>query len=452
MGKLAMMKLGALIGSLLIWGVIAECHAKELPNIVVIMADDLGYGDLACYGSPFVKTPHIDRLAAEGMRFTDFHSNGPMCTPTRAAFLTGMWQSRFGTRFEGALSGAAKDDGLPLAAVTIAERLQEAGYVTGAFGKWHLGYEAPFLPTRQGFDEFRGLLSGDGDFHTQIDRQGNEDWYHGEKVVMDSGYTTELITRDSIDFIDRHQKKPFFLYVPHLAIHFPWQGPDDPPHREAGKSYVKDKWGIIPDRANVRPHVIAMIESLDESVGAIVAALEERNLTRNTLVVFTSDNGGYVNYRGGFENISRMDPLRGQKATVYEGGHRVPSIASWPGKIEPSVCDQTLMTMDLFPTICALAGVKPGRIDGVDLSSVLFENAQVAARNLFWRMRGKRAVRSGPWKLRIEGNMPPELYHLGKDISEKDNVAGDHPGKVSELLSALRAWEADVDQSATAYR
>ena len=431
---------------------VTKAVSAERANIVVIMADDLGYGDLACYGSPFVKTPHLDRLAAEGMRFTDFHSNGPMCSPTRAAFLTGMWQSRFGTRFEGALSGAAKDDGLPLAAVTIAERLKEANYVTGAFGKWHLGYEAPFLPTRQGFDEFRGLLSGDGDFHSRIDRQGNEDWYHGESIVMESGYTTEIITRDSIDFIDRHQEEPFFLYVPHLAIHFPWQGPEDPPHREAGKSYVKDKWGIIPDRANVRPHVIAMIESLDESVGAIVAALKERNLTENTLVIFTSDNGGYESYRGGFENISRMEPLRGQKATVYEGGHRVPTIAWWPGKIASRVCDQTLMTMDLFPTICELAGVTPGKVDGADLRPVFFKNAQVDARNLFWRMRGKRAVRSGPWKLRIEGNMPPELYHLGKDISEKDNVAGYHPGKVTELLNSLKAWEADVDQSATAYR
>ena len=331
---------------------------RAAPNIVFILADDLGYGDIGCYGSTVNRTPHLDRLAAGGTRFTDFHSNGPMCSPTRAAFLTGLYQNRFGRRFESALSGVRRDAGLPLSAVTIAEVLKQAGYATGMFGKWHLGYEAPYLPTNQGFDEFRGLVSGDGDHHTQIDRSGNEDWWKDTAIAMEKGYTADLITRHSVDFIERHRDQRFFLYVPHLAIHFPWQGPNDPPHRKAGVAYHKDKWGVIPDRSNVRPHVTAMIESLDGSVGEIVAALEGHNLTEKTLVVFTSDNGGYLDFAGGFERISDMGPLRGERGSIYEGGHRVPAIFSWPGTITPSVCHETVMTFDLFPTFAALSGTQ----------------------------------------------------------------------------------------------
>ncbi|MEM1295418.1 MAG: sulfatase-like hydrolase/transferase, partial [Verrucomicrobiota bacterium] len=192
--------------------------AQPQPNFVIILADDLGYGDLGCYGSKFSRTPNLDRLADEGMRFTDFHSNGPMCTPTRAALLTGLYQNRFGRRFEAALSGKNRDKGLPLEAVTIAEVLRDRGYATACFGKWHLGYEAPWFPVNQGFDEFRGLLSGDGDFHTQVDRSGNEDWWHDEQLSAEDGYTTDLITQHGVDFIERHRDQPFLLYLPHLAV------------------------------------------------------------------------------------------------------------------------------------------------------------------------------------------------------------------------------------------
>ena len=421
---------------------------QQPPNIVFILADDLGYGDIGCYGSAANRTPHLDRLAEGGMRFTDFHSNGPMCSPTRAAFLTGLYQSRFGRRFESALSGSRRDPGLPLSAVTIAEVLQQAGYSTGMFGKWHLGYEAPWLPTNQGFDEFRGLVSGDGDHHTQIDRSGNQDWWNGNSVSMEKGYTAELITRHSIDFIERHKDEPFFLYVPHLAIHFPWQGPDDPPHRKRGISYHKDKWGVVPDRSNVRPHVTAMIESLDRSVGRIVAALNRLGLSRNTLVVFTSDNGGYLDYAGGFQNISDMGRLRGEKGTIYEGGHRVPTIVSWPGRIKPSVCHETAMTFDLFPTFAALARTKAdsAMLDGIDLSETLFDGANLPQRSLFWRMGSSKAVRKGSWKLCVRGDQPPELYDLATDVGERNNLAGSRPGVLSNLSNALAEWEHDVER------
>ncbi len=422
--------------------------ANRSPNIVFILADDLGYADIGCYGSKTNQTPHLDKLAKGGMRFTDFHSNGPMCSPTRAAFLTGRYQNRFGRRFESALNGAIREPGLPLSTMTIAKALRKSGYATGIFGKWHLGYESPFLPTNMGFDEFRGLVSGDGDYHTQVDRSGNEDWWKGSSIVMEKGYTTDLITRHSIDFIEKNQDKPFFLFIPHLAIHFPWQGPQDPPHRQAGKSYMKDKWCVIPNRSNVSPHIKAMVERLDDSIGEIVTTLEKLKLTDNTLIVFSSDNGGYSNYAGGFKQISDMTPLRGQKTDIYEGGHRVPTIFFWPGKITPSVCHSTAMTMDLFPTFAALAGAKTDNLDGVDLQSVIIENQALPERSLFWRMKSKKAVRKGVWKLCINGRTPAELFNLREDIGENHNLSKENPALVEELTQALSIWEKDVDQSA----
>ncbi len=429
--------------------------ADRPPNIVLIMADDLGYGDIGCYGSTVNRTPNLDKLAKGGIRFTDFHSNGPMCSPTRAALLTGLYQSRFGRRFESALNGAVKEAGLPLEAVTLAEVLGGGGYATGMFGKWHLGYEKPFLPTQQGFGTYRGLVSGDGDFHTRVDRSGNKDWWeNGDLKEEKEGYTTDLITKHSVNFIESHRDRPFFIYVPHLAIHFPWQGPKDPPHRKAGVSYMKDKWGVIPDRSNVQPHVTAMIESLDKSVGGIVAALEKFELLENTLVIFTSDNGGYLDYGGGFENISDMGPLRGEKGTLYEGGHRVPAIISWPGKITPSVNDETVMTFDLFPTITKLAGVTVSddlKLDGADLNGLLFRGETLPERALCWRMREDKAVRRGPWKLLQRGKRPVELYDLSADLGETRNLAKEKPDVAEELVKALTAWEVDVDDSAKAF-
>ncbi|MCK5278289.1 MAG: sulfatase-like hydrolase/transferase, partial [Cyclobacteriaceae bacterium] len=313
------------------FGCNSSIQKKVKPNIVLILIDDLGYGDLGCYGNTTNRTPNIDLLADEGIRFTDFHSNGPMCTPTRAALLTGMYQNRLGEKFDGPLSGKTQyDEGMPLEVVTMAEMLKKAGYSTGMFGKWHLGYKQPFLPANQGFDEFVGLAAGDGDHHSHIDRWGREDWWHNSSPTMEKGYSVDLITDHSKSFIENHKGEPFFLYMAHLAIHFPWQGPDDPPHRKKGVSYENDKWGIIPDRENVHPHVKAMVEAVDQSVGEIMNTLRELNLDDNTLVILTSDNGGYIHYNHKFKNISSNGPLRGQKAEVYEGGHRVPFIARWP--------------------------------------------------------------------------------------------------------------------------
>jgi len=426
----------------------------EKPNFVLIVADDLGYGDVGCYGNAVNKTPHIDALAAGGLRFTDFHSAGPMCSPTRAAMLTGQYQQRFGRVFDTALSGVRdRQRGLPHEAVTIAELLKEQGYATACFGKWHLGYQPPWLPISQGFDVFRGLGSGDGDYHTHIDRSGNEDWWHNNRIEMDEGYTTELLTQYSVNFIEAHRNEPFFLYVPHLAIHFPWQGPEDPPHREKGNSYHPDKWGVIPDPGNVSPHVRAMVESLDESVGAIVAALKKWKLDDDTLLIFTSDNGGYLTYGKNFKNISSNGVLRGQKSQLYEGGHRVPSIISWPGKIEPAVTRATAHSIDLLPTIATLAEIGSERFksDGVDLGPLLFEGQSLPDRTLFWRAGSQATVRSGNWKLYRKGNQV-ELYNLANDLGEQRDLARQKPDLVKRLSAAWAEWEADVNKSAATYK
>ena len=422
-------------------------HGKdqgERPNVVLILADDLGYGDVGCYGNKVNRTPHVDHLAAEGIRFTDFHSNGPMCTPTRVALLTGIYQQRFGRKFEGALSGKAQyNEGLPLEAVTIAEEVKEEGYATGMYGKWHLGFHPPLVPTRQGFDDYRGLLGGGGDHQSHIDRSGREDWWHNEQIDMESGYSVDLITRHSIEFIERHKDQPFFLYIPHQAIHFPWQGPDDPAYRVEGRDYSNDKWGRIKDRNDVSPYVKSMVEALDRSVGEIVATLKRLDLDQRTLVIFASDNGGYLHYGNSHHNISSNGPLRGQKGDVYEGGHRVPAIAWWPGRIQPGVCDQTIMTFDLFPTLLHLTGRKPSAVDGTNIASVLFDGNPLAPRTLFWRMRGKKAVRRGPWKLVVNGEKT-ELFNLTSDIGEKTDLAARHRKRVTAMKDELAAWEKEV--------
>jgi len=423
----------------------SKVGSADRPNIVLIVADDLGYGDLGCYGSQRNETPHLDRLAAGGIRFTDFHSAGPMCTPTRAAMLTGWYQQRFGPDFDTALSGDYQH-GLPHEAVTIAELLKLQGYATACVGKWHLGYRPPWLPPDQGFDLFRGLASGDGDFHTQIDRSGNPDWWHNNRLEAVEGYTTDLITRYSIEFIQSRRDQPFFLYVPHLAIHFPWQGPNDPAHRRPGVNYDDDKWGVIPDRSNVAPHVQAMIESLDASVGAIVAELERLQLVGNTLLIFTSDNGGYLTYDPDFKNISCNGVLRGQKTQLYEGGHRVPMIFSWPGKLRPSLTCATAHSIDLLPTLATLAGLASTEVrsDGIDLFPHLSSGQALPERMLFWRARQQAAVRSGPWKVYREGQRT-ELYNLQEDLSEKNNLASQHPQRVADLCNAWQQWEESVN-------
>lgn len=413
------------------------------------MIDDLGYSDIGCYGSKVNNTPNIDKLAEGGKLFTDFHSNGPMCSPTRAALMTGQYQHRLGKKFERAISGKTDyDDGMPTEVFTIAEMFKSEGYVTGMFGKWHLGYHPPFLPSDQGFDEFVGLAAGDGDHFTHIDRWGRKDWWHNDEIFMEEGYTADLITKHSLNFIAKNKGNPFFLYVSHLSIHFPWQAPTDPPQRIEGRNYTNDKWGIIPDKKHVAPHVKGMVESIDQSVGSIMNALQELELLENTLVIFTSDNGGYTNYGDSHFNISSNGPLRGQKTEVYEGGHRVPFIAYWSDKIDAaSRSDASIMTMDMFPTFAALIGSSVNddlKFDGINILPQVLFSEKLPERVLCWKMGNERAVRKGNWKLCMIENNTYELYDLSKDIGEARNLANKFPQIVDELVLDYTNWEKDV--------
>ncbi len=418
--------------------------AGDKPNIILIMADDLGYGDLGCYGNEGIATPRIDALAKGGLRFTDFHSNGAVCSPTRAALLTGRYQQRCG--IEAVVSAKKhRHTGMDLKEVTFAEVLKTAGYATGLFGKWHLGYRVDFNPTRQGFDVFRGYVSGNVDYHSHIDQVGIEDWWHDCRQVREDGYTTDLITRHGVRFIEQHKDRPFCLYLPHEAPHYPYQGRRDKADRAPGKP---DR--IQGSRKDKTAAYAEMIEAMDEGVGRIVETVRRLGLERKTFIFFCSDNGG--------AKPRSNRPLAGQKGTLWEGGHRVPAIAYWPGRIKPgTVTHQTAMTMDLLPTMAAIAGASlaPGlKLDGVDLLPMLERGRKLPKRTLFWRFGKQKAVRRGPWKLLVNpkgrkqrgkgGGETVHLYNLSDDLGERKDLAAAEPERVRTLQADLAAWEKDV--------
>jgi len=401
------------------------------------MADDLGYGDLGCYGNGTIETPNLDTLAKSGLWFTDFHANAPMCSPTRAALLTGRYQQRCG--IEGVLSGKSNHDtGMAPEEVTFAEVLKSAGYATAVFGKWHLGYTAPFSPVEQGFGTFRGFLWGGLDYHSHINRSGLPDWWKDNELVPEEGYTTDLITEHAIRFIEQNRDTPFCLYLPYQAVHFPWQGPKDKADRVVGGDYWSAlKYGSRKDR---RAAYKEMVESLDAGIGRIVSAVKRLGIEKQTLIFFTSDNGAYM-------SVGSNGPLTGQKGQLWEGGHRVPAIAYWPGKIRPGTVNRdTVMTMDLFPTMAAMAGANlPSdlKLDGVNLLPMLTKGKKLPERTLFWRHKKEWAVRKGPWKLLVKGENQ-HLFNLARDISEQNDLARSQPEMVKAMQSEFLTWEKEV--------
>ena len=313
------------------------------PNIVVIMADDLGYGDIGPYDG-WIDTPRLDRMARDGMRFLDFHSSGNVCSPTRAGLMTGRYQQRAG--IPGVLfanpARSSHDDGIEAGELTLAEALRARGYATGIFGKWHLGYRARFNPVRHGFDEFRGFVSGNIDYRSHVDTMGRADWWRDDELSTEAGYATHLVTEYALRFIERHRDRPFFLYLPHHAPHYPFQGPDDPADRAVGGEF--DPRGSVADR---RRAYRDMVREMDAGVGEVLDALEAHGIADRTLVWFFSDNGA--------AQWGSNGPLRGLKATDWEGGHRLPSIAVWPARIPAGTESNQLVSA----------------LDGVDLSPVL---------------------------------------------------------------------------------
>ncbi len=416
--------------------------AEKKLNVVFILADDLGYGDLSSYGSPTIRTPHIDSIAHDGVRFTQCYANAPECSPTRCALMSGEYQQRFGGiecaigtgnigRYDEAAWLQKRDElGLPPSAITMPRILKDAGYDTAIIGKWHLGYSPKFSPNAHGFDEFYGIIGGNCDYFTHKEQSDLPCFYHNQKPIEEKGYMTDLLTERAVDWLKHRSSKPFFLYLPYTCPHLPFQGPDDegkPPDNKSAERYRK------------------MIERMDRGVGEVLAQLDRMNAARNTLVIFMSDNGAIpAGNNGG---------LRGFKSSLWEGGIREPGMARLPGVIPPgTVTTQVALGMDWLPTILRAAGVKapPGKkMDGVSLWSVMTGARQPFERTVFWRFkRGqarRKAVRSGDWKY-VWDSGKEELHNLAQDEAEseaKDALAS-QPQIAADLRKKVAAWETEV--------
>jgi arylsulfatase A len=423
-----MKNLSLLKMSVILLATFAAPAAGSQPNMIVILADDLGCGDLSLYGG-WIKTPRIDQMAKEGMTFTDFHSNSSVCSPTRVAFLTGRYQQRLGI-VDVIVGKNESDTGIPPATPTLARVFQESGYATALFGKWHCGYEPKFNPRHLGFDEFVGFLHGGGGYHNP------NFWFHGLQPLPLQGYSTDLLTDRSLDFIRRYQDKPFFLYVATQAVHNPYQTlADTPDKREPG-------WNQNAVNDVNRPRYKKIVEDLDQSVGLILDTVRELGLAENTIVFFWSDNGDV-------QMSPTERPYRGSKFSHYEGGHRVPAVAWWPGKIKSGTKSEALLAgFDLFPTLTDLAGISkenPTNLDGISAKDHLLYQKPIATRDLFFGYEPKlgTAMRHGNWKMIIKGD-DLQLYDLKNDLKETANVAEQHPQIADRMRRAIEQFKQTV--------
>lgn len=419
--------------------------ASARPNVILIITDDVGYGDIGSYGAPDIRTPNIDRLAARGTRFTDFYANASSCTPTRAGLISGRYQQRFELeRPLGAASTADGEMGLPATGRSLPQLLRNHGYATALIGKWHLGYLPQFSPLVHGFASFWGYKSGYVDYYQHTDSTGQPDLFAGDERTKAEGYLTDLITQKSVQYIADHAREPFFLEVAYSAAHWPYQVPDKPSTAERNSAHML----AFHENTGTRQDYVKMMERADAGVGQIVGAIEKAGITANTLVIFTNDNGG--------EWLSRNSPLFNRKFTLWEGGIRVPAIVSWPGRLPAGrVTAQVGITMDLTATIVAVTGAPlpaEAKLEGINLLPILEGKAPVTDRTLFWRVRtaglDQRAVRSGSWKLLHEGTSRLSLFDLSKDISERNDLSGVRTDIVRRLNEQLISWEKDVDAEA----
>ncbi len=425
--------------------------AAERPNIVFILADDLGYGDLGCYGRKDIQTPVLDQLAAEGVKLTQHYANGPECTPTRAAFLTGRYpqwigglECAIGTGNVGRYDDAIRLRtthalGLPTTEKTIAQHLREVGYATALSGKWHLGYESEFQPNRHGFDHSFYCIGGGMDYFHYLDTVAGYNLFRGGRPVSGKGYFTDLMTDDAIDFVRRNSDQPFFLYLAYTCPHSPFQGPNDLEADPLPLDSPLWRQGSAP------PDVyVAMIEHMDTSIGRFLHMLDEQDLREETLVVFAGDNGG--------TGSARNAPLSGTKGGTYEGGIRVPAIINWPGHIPAGIeSDQLSITFDFTASIASLAGCPIPRerpLEGIDIVQHLEQQKPNVDRDLYWRKpRGDtvwHGLRSGNLKFvaRDKGNQYEEyLFDLSQDIGEKNDLKKERAKDLEKLRSRYRDWE-----------
>jgi arylsulfatase A-like enzyme len=444
-----------LAGSLTMLRLAAAGDLPTRPNIVFLLADDLGYGDLGCYGGT-APTPHVDRLAGEGVRFTAFYSNGPECSPTRTALLTGRYQQRVGGlecaigtgnvgRYDDAIRLRAQHDlGLPVSEVSLARRLKDAGYATAIVGKWHLGYEDKFSPNAHGFDHAFYCLGGGMDYFHHVEDPPT----YLPVLRLDGapikrpGYITDLIAEDAIRWLREVGHRPFFLYVPFTAPHAPYQGPDDDSPEPLPADSSRWKQGTADPRVYA-----AMIERMDQAVGRILGTLNELDVAANTLVIFASDNGG--------TRSARQGGLRGYKGSTFEGGIRVPCIVRWPGVLPENVTtEQATLTMDLTASMVRAAGAAAPMdrpFDGFDVLQRLQSRQPPISRTLYWRgRRGAstwRAARDGALKYVSHQNgqaLEEHLFDLDKDMSETHDLLASRPEEVARLKRLLANWEEQV--------
>ena len=406
--------------------------------------DDLGYADLHIDGAVDARTPNLDQFAREGVRLTQCYAAAPVCTPTRAAFMTGRYQHRIGLEEVIAPSQGNIDQGLSSTEPSLPRLMKDAGYATALFGKWHLGVRSEFLPNRNGFDEFFGFLGGAIDYYSHVGEDGKHDLYENEKPAELKGYLTDEITARTVSFIERHAKEPFFVDVAFNATHWPFQPPDlkeTPPHPAGRPADVLRAWA----GEGTREDYVKMLERADEGIGKILATLDRLGLRDNTLVIFASDNGG--------EWLSHMGPLSNRKRSLSEGGLRVPCVFRWPARLPAGhVSSQAAITMDLTATILAAANVAPAKshpLDGVSLIPLLQKDAQRLERTFFWLGArigtNDRAMREGRWKYISDSSLfPGMLFDVEADPGERKELAARHPDVLKRLRDKHAAWESSI--------
>lgn len=424
--------------------------AARRPNVVVIVADDMGIGDLGCYGAADARTPHLDKLAGDGVRFTDWHSNSPVCSPSRASLLTGQYPQHCGIPQILFSKADFNVKGLKAGERTLATEFRKAGYRTAALGKWHLGSSAESRPLAQGFESFFGFYSGWIDYfsHRYYTLGGeplfHDLWRNETEVFEEPLYQTELLAREAATFLDKQTAtQPFFLYLAFGAPHYPMMAP---------QQYV-ERFPATMDRDR-RLH-LAMIAALDDAVGKVRSALEARGLSKDTVVFFMSDNGAThevrADHRGRPYEGGSNKPYRAWKGSLFEGGMRVPAMIARPGTIAPRVENSALAAMDLMPTVLRMSGIAvPPDVDGVDLTELLLRRTPIPARTIFWDYDGQSAARSGEWKLLTsyrEGlgqpvQKGPWLSNLAADPGETRNFAAEKPEMVARLSDAVATWKA----------
>lgn len=432
------------VASTLLCAVALRAEARPRPNIVLLFADDAGYGDFGFQGSTHFKTPHLDQLARSGVRLTSFYVTGATCAPSRAGLLTGRYQQRFGyeeINVPGIMSNSSKllgdEMGLPTDQLTMGDRLHELGYRTAIIGKWHQGVADRYHPLKRGFDEFYGFRGGARSFFAYRNPKSTRPENLLERNFggyrEHEGYLTDALANEACAFIERSKSGPFFLYLSFNAVHNPMEA--DP--RDAAE---------FPQLKGNRRIAAQMTLSMDRACGQIMRKLKELGLEENTLVIFTNDNGGPTD-----ENASGNYPLSGVKGTQLEGGIRVPALVSWPGHLPAGTdYDLPLSTLDLLPTFVRLGGGDPAKIaglDGVDMLPYLRgENRARPHETLHWKMETRGAIREGDWKLLRYPDRPAELFNIALDPAEQNDLAAVHPELVKELFRKQFAWELELER------